>query len=117
MPDNTAINEILAGLEAGNCSLSGARRLAAAATPPRIPPTICSWSPSSPRRVTVSRELRKNLTGAAQYIENFKHRKTLTALMNSAFQDKAGPGELHRSSPRRPNCRCWWTIGTTMPCS
>jgi hypothetical protein len=46
-------------------------------------------------RVTVSHKLRKNLTGAAQYIENFKHRKTLVGLMNIAFQDKAVPSELH----------------------
>lgn len=46
-------------------------------------------------RVTVPHKIRKNLTAAAQYIENFKHRKTLASLMNSAFGESAGQLELH----------------------
>jgi hypothetical protein len=46
-------------------------------------------------RVTVPFKIRANLTAAAQYIENFKHRKTLVGLMSDAFPSEA-PCALHR---------------------
>lgn len=46
-------------------------------------------------KTTVPHKVRTNLTGAAQYIENFKHRKTLTAMMLEAFRASAKPNELH----------------------
>lgn len=96
MSDNTAINEILAGLEAGQIvPYLGPGVWAAAATPPAHPADHLQLVAKLTERVTVSHKLRKNLTGAAPYIENFKHRKTLTGLMNTAFQGKAAPGELH----------------------
>jgi len=96
MSDNTAINEILAGLEAGHLvPYLGPGVWAAAATPPAHPADHLQLVAKLTERVTVSPKLRKNLTGAAQYIENFKHRKTLTGLMNTAFQGKAAPGEMH----------------------
>jgi hypothetical protein len=47
-------------------------------------------------KVTVPHKIRKNLTAAGQYIENFKHRKTLVSLLNEAFSAKAEPTGLHR---------------------
>ncbi len=47
-------------------------------------------------KVTVPHKIRKNLTAAGQYIENFKHRKTLVGLLNDAFQGKPEPTSLHR---------------------
>jgi hypothetical protein len=47
-------------------------------------------------KATVPHKIRNNLTAAAQYIENFKHRKTIVAGMNEAFSGKAVPGELHK---------------------
>ena len=44
---------------------------------------------------TVPHKIRNNLTAAAQYIENFKHRKTLVAAMNKAFAPSAEPSPLH----------------------
>ncbi len=44
---------------------------------------------------TVPHKIRNNLTAAAQYIENFKHRKTLVAAMNKAFAPSAEPSVLH----------------------
>jgi hypothetical protein len=41
---------------------------------------------------TVPHKIRNNLTAAAQYIENFKHRKTLTCLMAKAFSGSPEPG-------------------------
>jgi hypothetical protein len=36
-------------------------------------------------QVAVPHKVRRNLTGAAQYIENFKHRKTLVGMMDKTF--------------------------------
>jgi hypothetical protein len=46
--------------------------------------------------VSVPHKLRTNLTGAAQFIENFKHRKTVVAQMRAAFAAGAEPTRLHR---------------------
>jgi hypothetical protein len=48
------------------------------------------------KRTAVPGRLRKHLTGAAQYIENFKHRKVLKAYMLDAFAQPAVPSGLHR---------------------
>ena len=47
-------------------------------------------------RATVPHKIRKRLTQAAQYIENFKHRKTVVHLMNEAFAKVPEPSALHR---------------------
>ncbi len=47
-------------------------------------------------RVSVPGKIRNRLTAAAQFIENFKHRKTLVAAMNDAFAPSAVPSRLHR---------------------
>lgn len=46
-------------------------------------------------KVTVPHKIRKNLTAAGQYIENFKHRKTLVSLLQEAFSAKPEPTALH----------------------
>lgn len=56
------------------------------------------------KRTAVPGRLRKNLTGAAQYIENFKHRKTLKTYMLDAFAQPAVPSALHR-----------WLAGLDLP--
>lgn len=45
---------------------------------------------------TVPHKIRNNLTAAAQYIENFKHRKTIVAAMGKTFADTPAPSALHR---------------------
>lgn len=47
-------------------------------------------------RASVPHKIRNNLSAAAQYIENFKHRKTLATGMNTAFANPSPPTELHR---------------------
>ncbi|WP_119154738.1 SIR2 family protein [Caldimonas tepidiphila] len=47
-------------------------------------------------KATVPHKIRKRLSAAAQYIESFKHRKSLVALMNEAFQRTPEPSALHR---------------------
>jgi hypothetical protein len=96
VPGNAAIAEILAGLEAGTTvPYLGPGIWSATDTPPAHPADHLQLVAKLTERVNVSHKLRKNLTGAAQYIENFKHRKTLNGLMSSAFAGKAKPGELH----------------------
>lgn len=45
---------------------------------------------------SVPHKIRGNLTAAAQYIENFKHRKTLVGIMAEAFAPNVPPTALHR---------------------
>ncbi len=46
-------------------------------------------------QVAVPHKIRGNLTATAQFVENFKHRKTLNTLMKDAFAAKAAPNGLH----------------------
>lgn len=46
-------------------------------------------------KVTVPHKIRNKLTQAAQFIENFKHRKTLVDQMNAAFLAPPQPSALH----------------------
>jgi hypothetical protein len=47
-------------------------------------------------KVSVPGKIRNRLTAAAQFIENFKHRKTLVKAMDEAFTPQAAPSSLHR---------------------
>jgi len=46
-------------------------------------------------KVSVPHKIRKRLTQAAQFIENFKHRKSVVHLMNEAFATSPPPSPLH----------------------
>jgi len=46
-------------------------------------------------KVSVPHKIRNRLTAAAQFIENFKHRKTLTGFMTAAFAPQVTPSPLH----------------------
>lgn len=48
------------------------------------------------KRATVPSRIRRNPTAAAQYIENFRHRKTLKKLMLEAYALPAEPPGLYR---------------------
>jgi hypothetical protein len=48
-------------------------------------------------RSSVPGKIRHKLTASAQFIENFKHRKTLVAAMDEAFTVPAAPSALHRA--------------------
>ncbi|MGC2395656.1 MAG: SIR2 family protein [Rhodomicrobium sp.] len=47
-------------------------------------------------KASVPHKIRKQLTAAAQFIENFKHRKTVAAAMREAFGAAVPPTPLHR---------------------
>jgi hypothetical protein len=44
---------------------------------------------------SVPHKIRKNLSAAAQFIENFKHRKTVKTAMTEAFRSSVPPTSLH----------------------
>lgn len=46
-------------------------------------------------KATVPHKIRNRLTQAAQFIENFKHRKSVVSLMNDAFARVPTPSALH----------------------
>jgi hypothetical protein len=46
-------------------------------------------------KATVPHKIRKNLSAAAQFIENFKHRKTIHSVMTEAFKPHIEPTVLH----------------------
>ena len=55
-------------------------------------------------KVSVPHKIRHQLTASAQFIENFKHRKTLTGIMTDAFTAPVPPTGLHRALAAR------WTL-------
>ncbi len=62
----------------------------------KIPISTESLVKQITEKVSVPHKIRTNLPAACQFIENFKHRKTLVNLMNTAFLPGALPNELHR---------------------
>ena len=69
----------------------GVTALSGDSAPPALPEKLVTELVAG---ATVPHKIRNNLTAAAQYIENFKHRKTLTCLMGKAFALLAGTGRL-----------------------
>ena len=61
-----------------------------------VPATSATLVSELTSKVSVPHKLRNNLTGAAQFIENFKHRKSVVALMQGAFAAEVQPTALHR---------------------
>jgi hypothetical protein len=67
-----------------------------------LEPASC-FVPSTPEalvqmlttKVSVPHKIRNNLTAAAQFIENFKHRKSVVSLMNDAYAPSLTPNMLH----------------------
>lgn len=61
-----------------------------------VPSTPADLVKQLTAKVSVPHKIRNNLTAAAQFIENFKHRKTIVSLMNEAFAPGVAPNALHR---------------------
>ena len=71
----------------------GLLALAGDATVPATPETLAARLTA---RVSVPHKIRGRLTQAAQFIENFKHRKTVVSLMNEVYATAPAPSALHR---------------------
>lgn len=61
----------------------------------KVPATPQALAESMTAKVSVPHKIRKRLTQAAQFIENFKHRKSVVHLMNEAFATSPSPSALH----------------------
>lgn len=92
---DTALNAIASGLAAGSII-------------PYLGPEVLKLGPCSvpatpedlvkllTSKVSVPHKIRNNLTAAAQFIENFKHRKSVVSLMDEAYAPGVAPNALHR---------------------
>lgn len=60
-----------------------------------VPTTPLALAEFMTGKVSVPHKIRKRLTQAAQFIENFKHRKSVVHLMNEAFATTPQPSALH----------------------
>lgn len=61
----------------------------------KVPATPTALAELMTAKVSVPHKIRKRLTQAAQFIENFKHRKSVVHLMNEAFAVTPAPSALH----------------------
>ncbi|MCX7257875.1 MAG: SIR2 family protein [Polaromonas sp.] len=61
----------------------------------KVPATPLALAEMMTSKVSVPHKIRKRLTQAAQFIENFKHRKSVVHLMNEAFASSPAPSALH----------------------
>lgn len=61
----------------------------------KVPGTPLALAENMTAKVSVPHKIRKRLTQAAQFIENFKHRKSVVHLMNEAFAITPNPSALH----------------------
>jgi hypothetical protein len=87
---------LIDGLESGVLAPylgPGMLSLCAGSTPPADPLALAAVLTS---KVSVPGKIRNRLTAAAQFIENFKHRKTLVKAMDEAFAAAAEASALHR---------------------
>jgi hypothetical protein len=71
-----------------------------------VPSTPLALAESMTAKVSVPHKIRKRLTQAAQFIENFKHRKSVVHLMNEAFATSPAPSPLHLALARS-NAGLW----------
>ena len=87
---------VIEGLEAGTLAPylgPGLPALCSGTAPPADPVALAGVLTA---RVSVPGKIKNRLTAAAQFIENFKHRKTLVKAMDEAFTVQALPSALHR---------------------
>jgi hypothetical protein len=108
---NTLPDALIDGLRAGTLA-------------PYLGPGMLSLCPSLPvpatpqdlaaflnAKTSVPGKIRNRLTAVAQFIENFKHRKTLVTAMNEAYAATPAPSALHQwiAAQRAPLIvDCWY---------
>jgi len=111
--EQDVLGEIAAGLSEGTIiPYLGPGVFESGAGFPANPKELVGWLCS---KISVPGRMRNNLTAVAQYIENFKHRKTLTRLAGEAFNPESSPTPVHRflaALPRLPLLVDTWYDGT-----
>ena len=91
-----AIDDVFAGLAHGQViPYLGPGVLAATPGSEVLPASPAQLVQRLIAKASVPHKIRNNLTATAQFIENFKHRKTVMTLMTEAFTPEAAPGALH----------------------
>jgi hypothetical protein len=91
-----ALDDVFAGLAAGQViPYLGPGALATAPGSEVLPGSPAQLVQRLTARASVPHKIRNNLTAAAQFIENFKHRKTVVKAMTEAFTAEVAPGALH----------------------
>ena len=92
---NELPDAVAEGLQAGTLAPylgPGMLSLCAGETPPADPLALAAVLTA---KVSVPGKIRNRLTAAAQFIENFKHRKTLVKAMTEAYATRPAPSPLH----------------------
>lgn len=93
---NTALESIQAALKGGRAiPYLGPGVLALAGENCPLPASAETLAGKLTATTSVPHKIRRNLTAAAQFIENFKHRKTVTASVGAAFRCEIAPTVLH----------------------
>ncbi|RTK97657.1 MAG: SIR2 family protein [Lysobacterales bacterium] len=96
MSDDMLIDTLRAELAAGRVvPFLGPGLLALCADGSAVPASPLELVGVMTKKVSVPHKLKNKLPGAAQYIENFKHRKTLKNLMDTAYAPAVTPSPLH----------------------
>ncbi len=92
---NELPDAVAEGLQAGTLAPylgAGLLSLCEGPTPPADPLALAAVLTA---KVSVPGKIKNRLTAAAQFIENFKHRKTLVKAMSEAYALSATPSPLH----------------------
>jgi hypothetical protein len=106
--DTQLLNVIHAGLVNGRViPYIGPGVLALSDEPPPVPTAPEVLVGKLTAKASVPHKIRNNLTAAAQFIENFKHRKTVAVAMTEAFSPKMPPTALHRYLASLPSLPLW----------
>lgn len=108
--DTQQLNLIHSGLVNGRIiPYTGPGVLQLAVEPVPVPDAPAALVGKLTAKATVPHKIRNNLTAAAQYIENFKHRKTVSAAMTEAFSLATPPvlTALHQYISQQPSLPLW----------
>ena len=92
---NTLIHDIARQIDAGTLIPYLGPDMLSLCSDLKVPATPVALAESMTAKVSVPHKIRKRLTQAAQFIENFKHRKSVVHLMNGAFAETPAPSALH----------------------
>jgi SIR2-like domain len=92
---DTLPDAVAAGLRAGTLAPYIGPGLLRLCEPPTPPADAVALAAVLTAKVSVPGKIRTRLTAAAQFIENFKHRKTLVKAMTEAYATAPAPSPLH----------------------
>jgi hypothetical protein len=94
------INEIAQALDSGAVIPYMGPEMLGLCAGATVPATPLALAEGMTAKVSVPHKIRKRLTQAAQFIENFKHRKSVVHLMNEAFAATPAPSALQQALAR-----------------